>query len=77
MPFTPDLLVILRCPACAAEPDDRGKLTWINGVWLVCQTCDRKYPIRDDIPIMLISEGDRWQSATVAALPAELPEPAL
>lgn len=77
MPFPPDLLTRLRCPACAPEPGDRGKLDLINAVWLVCQTCDRKYPIRDDIPIMLITEGDRWQSTAIAALPAEPPEPAV
>jgi len=30
--------------------------------WLVCQNpeCRRKYPIRDDIPIMLIEEGSKY-----------------
>ncbi|NIO71370.1 MAG: Trm112 family protein [Anaerolineae bacterium] len=61
-----DLLDILRCPACVSGPNrregpDPGRLELVNGVWLVCQEegCDRKYPIRDDIPIMLIEEGDK------------------
>lgn len=77
MPFLPSLLTILRCPACAPDPGDRGQLSLTNDVWLLCQTCDRKYPIRDDIPIMLISEGDRWQPTALAALPVQPPEPAL
>jgi len=45
------LLEILACPACK-EPikleDDR----------IVCTGCGRRYPIRDDIPIMLIEEAE-------------------
>ena len=26
----------------------------------ICQDCGRKYPIVDDIPVMLIDEGDKW-----------------
>jgi len=46
------LLEILACPACK-EPvrleDDR----------IVCTGCGLRYPIRDDIPIMLIEEAER------------------
>lgn len=55
-----DLLDILRCPACVREKD--GLLELIKDSWLVCQDCDRKYPIVDDIPVMLIDEGDKWVS---------------
>ena len=62
-----DLLDILRCPACVSGPNrregpDPGRLELVNGVWLVCQEqgCNRKYPIRDDIPVMLIEEGDKY-----------------
>jgi len=41
-----DLLDILRCPACVREKD--GLLELIKDSWLVCQDCDRKYPIVDD-----------------------------
>jgi uncharacterized protein YbaR (Trm112 family) len=70
-----DLLDILRCPACVSGPNrregpDPGRLELVNGVWLVCQEegCNRKYPIRDDIPIMLIEEGDKHRDVPVDEL---------
>ena len=70
-----ELLEILRCPACVSgltrrEGPDPGRLELVNGVWLVCQEegCGRKYPIRDDIPIMLIEEGDKYRETLVEAL---------
>jgi hypothetical protein len=70
-----DLLDILRCPACVSGPNrregpDPGRLELVNGVWLVCQEegCNRKYPIRDDIPIMLIEEGDKYRDVPVDQL---------
>ena len=70
-----DLLDILRCPACVSGPNrregpDPGRLELVSGVWLVCQEegCNRKYPIRDDIPIMLIEEGDKYRDVPVAQL---------
>ena len=70
-----DLLDILRCPACVSGPNrregpDPGRLELVNGVWLVCQEegCNRKYPIRDDIPIMLIEEGDKYRDVSVDQL---------
>ncbi|NPA05923.1 MAG: hypothetical protein GXO54_00775, partial [Chloroflexi bacterium] len=59
LPIPQDLLEILRCPACA--PEGKGELTLVHNTWLVCQDCDRKYPIREGIPVMLIEEGDRWR----------------
>ena len=70
-----DLLDILRCPACVSGPNrregpDPGRLELVNDVWLVCQEegCNRKYPIRDDIPIMLIEEGDEYVDVPVDQL---------
>jgi uncharacterized protein YbaR (Trm112 family) len=77
MSLSPELLEILRCPACVQEQEDAGHLELVKEVWLVCQTCQRKYPIRDEIPVMLIEEGDRWQNAPVDALPDVPPEPAV
>jgi uncharacterized protein len=57
--ISPDLLEILRCPNCVrAKP---GLLKLEKETWLVCQEadCGRKYPIRDDIPVMLIDEGTK------------------
>ena len=54
-----DLLEILRCPACVRK---EGLLNYYKDTWLICQDCGRKYPIREDIPVMLIDEGDKWVS---------------
>ena len=52
MPISEQLLEILVCPACRAKvelkPDGNG---------LKCVECKRVYPIRDDIPVMLIDEA--------------------
>jgi len=45
-----------------------------TGSWLICKDCDRKYPIRDDIPVMLIEEGDRFRGVPREELP-ETPPP--
>jgi uncharacterized protein YbaR (Trm112 family) len=70
-----ELLEILRCPACVSGPTrqegpDPGRLELVKGMWLVCQEkgCGRKYPIRDDIPIMLIEEGDKYRDTPVEEL---------
>ena len=52
------LLDVLVCPACKVKvvPD---------GEWLVCQnpSCGLRYPVRDDIPIMLIEEAVKPEEA--------------
>lgn len=65
------LLEILRCPACVREKG--GLLDRPNDSWLVCPNCGRKYPIREDIPVMLIEEGDKWVGTAVDALPVPPP----
>ena len=54
MKLDPVLLEILVCPDC------KGSLTVddANGE-LVCDDCGLIYPVRDDIPIMLVSEARR------------------
>jgi len=68
-----DLLDILRCPHCVREK--AGLLKLEKESWLVCQEpgCGRKYPIRDDIPVMLIEVGERWQNTPVSDLPTPPP----
>ena len=72
--ISPDLLEILRCPHCVREKP--GLLKLEKDVWLVCQEpdCGRKYPIRDDIPVMLIEEGSKWMKTSVADLPVPPPK---
>ena len=48
------LLDILACPQCKGEI----RLTE-TGDGLVCGACRLKYPIKDDIPVMLIDEAVR------------------
>lgn len=67
-----ELLEILRCPNCVRERD--GLLEYYKESWLICQDCERKYPIRDDIPVMLIDEGDKWRETPKEELPVPPPE---
>ncbi|MFN2454757.1 MAG: Trm112 family protein [Pyrinomonadaceae bacterium] len=52
MAISQDLLEILACPACKAKV-----LLQPGGESLKCVECKRVYPVRDDIPVMLIDEA--------------------
>jgi hypothetical protein len=52
MSISPDFLEILRCPACREKVELKP-----DGSGLKCVACRRVYPIRDDIPVMLIDEA--------------------
>jgi uncharacterized protein YbaR (Trm112 family) len=52
MPISEQLLEILVCPACRARVEMVA-----DGSGLKCAECKRVYPIRDDIPVMLIDEA--------------------
>ncbi len=69
----PDLLEILRCPACVRETE--GLLEFYKESWLICKDCDRKYPVVEDIPVMLIDEGDKWKATQKDSLPIPPPKP--
>ena len=66
-----ELIDILRCPACVR--DTPGLLEYFQECWLICQDCGRKYPIKEDIPVMLIDEGDKWQNTAKEDLPVPPP----
>ncbi len=66
-----ELLEMLRCPSCVQEKD--GLLTYYKDSWLICQDCGRKYPIVDDIPVMLIDEGEKWMDTNQEDLPVPPP----
>ena len=52
MPVDAELLEILACPAC------KTPVTLVkDGTALKCASCHRVYPIKDDIPVMLIDEA--------------------
>jgi hypothetical protein len=67
-----ELLDILRCPACVREKE--GLLDLHKDTWLICKDCGRKYPIVEDIPVMLIDEGDKWLNTAVDQLPVPPPK---
>ena len=51
-----ELLAIIVCPDChgdleSVETDAGGEL--------VCQSCGLAYPVRDDIPVLLVDEARR------------------
>ena len=52
MAISQELLEILVCPLCKAtvrlKPDGSG---------LKCEKCHRVYPVKDDIPVMLVDEA--------------------
>ena len=52
MSLPPTLLEILVCPKCKGELEYREA-----EAALLCHACQLRYPIRDDIPIMLIDEA--------------------
>jgi hypothetical protein len=52
MAISAELLEILICPACRAKVELKN-----NGAGLRCVSCHRLYPIRDEIPVMLIDEA--------------------
>jgi len=65
-----ELLEIVRCPVCIQNGPEHGKLTLTeDGNWLLCAECGRKYPIREDVPVLLIEEGDKWVDTPVEELP--------
>lgn len=52
MNLDPTLLEILACPVCRSTlsvDSDRDEL--------VCNQCKLAYPVRDDIPVMLVDEA--------------------
>jgi len=65
-----DMLDVLRCPACVSgDGEDPGQLELHLDCWLVCRDCQRKYPIREGIPVFLIEEGDKHRDTPTEQLP--------
>jgi uncharacterized protein len=54
MAISPELLEILRCPKCKSKVEinkEQTKLKCVN------EECALTYPIRDEIPVMLVEEA--------------------
>ena len=54
MTISKELLDILACPKCKGDIHLNE-----TGDGLICNACRLMYPIKDDIPIMLIDEAIR------------------
>jgi uncharacterized protein YbaR (Trm112 family) len=52
MPIDRELIEILACPKCKGDIRLNEK-----GDGLICDACRLMYPIKDDIPVMLIDEA--------------------
>ncbi len=50
--LSPELVALLACPACEERPPLRQQ-----GDYLICDRCQRAYPIREDIPVLLVEEA--------------------
>lgn len=54
MAISPELLEILRCPKCKSKVEMKRDQ---SGLKCVNPECSLVYPIRDEIPVMLIDEA--------------------
>jgi uncharacterized protein YbaR (Trm112 family) len=63
MPIDADFLGMLACPAC------RKELALLGDERLYCAACRRSFPVRDDIPILLLDEA-RIETLNEDGLPA-------
>lgn len=52
MAISQELLDILVCPLCKARVHLKADQSGLK-----CEKCHRVYPIKDDIPVMLIDEA--------------------
>lgn len=55
MAIRSDLMEILVCPKCKQAVELAEEDTVI-----VCPNCRLKYPVRDEIPVMLIDEAEQY-----------------
>ena len=54
MAISPELLEILRCPKCKSKVEINEEQTRLK---CVNPECRLVYPIRDEIPVMLVDEA--------------------
>lgn len=51
------ILDFIVCPQCKSDLE-------FDGEFLICKNCQLKYPVRDDIPILLIEEAQKIDQDT-------------
>jgi uncharacterized protein YbaR (Trm112 family) len=56
VPVDKELMDLLVCPSCHGEVELRQEG---ERELIVCTSCGLRYPVRDDIPVMLIDEAER------------------
>lgn len=59
MAIDKDLIEILACPQCKS-----GLLATETEDGLICKTCKIVYPIKEDIPILLVDEAKPHQPSS-------------
>lgn len=52
MPISKELLAMLVCPVCKKPVHPLADNTGLK-----CDICKRVYPVRDEIPVMLVEEA--------------------
>ena len=60
MAIDAEFLQILACPAC------KNELVLMGDDRLFCAACRRSYPVRDDIPVLLLDEATMETDSTGA-----------
>jgi len=53
MAINKELLKILACPVC------KSAVEVFENEFIKCVSCSRKYPIKENIPIMLVEESEK------------------
>jgi len=55
MSVRPELMEILACPKCK-QPVELAE----DGQSISCSACRLKFPVRDEIPVMLLDEAEEF-----------------
>lgn len=68
-----DLLEILACP-CPAHASLRvGTPEDAHADYLTCTSCDRRFPVRDGIPVLLLDEAEGGPDGSAASTAGDQP----
>lgn len=56
MPISPELIEILRCPKCKSKVELKPDA---SGIKCTNPECALVYPVKDEIPVMLVEEAKK------------------